>query len=325
MELAIATDYLGESPDLREVEEKLAHIAEAGFTHVHWAHEWDGDYIYSLHEMEWIRNKLDYYGLKTKGVHASKGSIRPDGFCRNFYRNDFMRKDYSSVNEYSRKAGVDLIKNRVDLAEKLETSEIVLHMILPCCDFEQESYEDLYYQQIFRSLDELEEYCGEKGVRICIENMWAPDNARQIKKYNRLFQRYPKEFLGICVDTGHALLSDSKENMLELPEQYVDRIYSIHAQDNPGPFLNLREKAKTLGDYCWACGEGDCHWIPFMGEFDWVGFARILAKSPYSFPLVLETACREEDEMEFLKRNVQAGQKLSGMVEGFQMEMSVLA
>lgn len=318
MELAIATDYMGESPDLKEVEERLAHIADAGFSHVHWAHEWDGDYLYSVHEMEWIRNRIDHYGLKTKGVHASKGSIRPGGFCRNFYRNDSMRKDYSSINEYSRKAGVDLIKNRVDLAEILQTSEIVLHMILPCCDFGKEGYEELYYEQIFKSLDELEVYCGKKGIRICVENMWAPQNFRQIQKYDRLFQRYSRDFLGICIDTGHALLSDKKENMLELAKRYAGRIYSIHAQDNPGPFVDLREKAETLGDYCWACGEGDCHWIPFEGKFNWEGFAEILAKSPYSFPLILETACREKNEMEFLKRNMQAGQKLSRMVEKFQ-------
>lgn len=325
MELAIATDYFGESPDLREVEERLAHIAQAGFSHVHWAHEWDGDYVYSIHEMEWIRDRLKYYGLKTKGVHASKGSIRPGGFCRNFYRNDHMRKDYSSVNEYSRKAGVDLVKNRVDLAEILETTEIVLHMILPCCDFETEGYEELYYRQIFRSLDELEEYCRKKGVRICIENMWAPSNDRQISKYDRLFRRYSGEFLGICIDTGHALLADQEENMLELAERYADRIYCIHAQDNPGPRLDLRENAKTLGEYCRACGEGDCHWIPMEGRFDWEGFARILAGSSYSFPLILETACHEGDEMEFLGRNLQAGRKLTEMVERFQQDTSVLA
>lgn len=318
MELAIATDYMGESPDLREVDLRLAHIAEVGFTHVHWAHEWDGDYVYSVHEMEWIRDRLDHYGLKTKGVHASKGSLRPGGFCQNFHRNDHMRKDYSSLNEYSRKAGVDLVKNRIDLAKILGTSEIVLHMILPCCDFEKDDYENLYYRQIFRSLDELEEYSIDRGVRICIENMWAPDNARQMRMFDRIFERYPRNFLGMCLDTGHAFLSDEKENMLELAERYADRIYCIHAQDNPGPRLDLRAEAKNLGEYCQACGEGDCHWIPFEGNFDWEGFARILAKSAYSLPILLETACHGEEEMEFLRKNMQAGQKLTNMVKQFQ-------
>lgn len=323
MELAIATDYMGESPDLREVDLRLAHIAEAGFTHVHWAHEWDGDYVYSVHEMEWIRDRLDHYGLKTKGIHASKGSLRPGGFFQNFHRNDYMRKDYSSLNEYSRKAGVDLIKNRIDMAEILGTSEIVLHMILPCCDFEKDDYENLYYRQIFRSLDELETYSMDRGVRICIENMWAPDNGRQIQMFDRIFDRYSRNFLGICVDTGHAFLSDEKENMLELAEQYADRLYCIHAQDNQGPPLELRAKAKNLDEYCRACGE-DYHWIPFEGKFDWEGFARILAKSAYSFPILLETACHGEEEMEFLRKNMQAGQKLTNMVKQFQQETSVL-
>lgn len=318
MELAIASDYLGESPDLRQVEERIKNIAEAGFTHIHWAHEWDGDYVYSIYEMKWIKEKLDMYGLKTKGVHATKGSIRSEDFCQNFHRNDFVRKDYSSMNEFSRKAGVDLIKNRIDMAEILETSEIVLHMILPCCDFDKDNYEELYYQQIFKSFDELEEYSRRKNVRICIENMWGPDNARQIAKFDRLFERYAPDYMGMCLDTGHALLADKYENMLELADRYRDRIYCIHAQDDTGPYLEERNKAKDLENYCRYSGVGDSHWIPFEGIYDWKGFARILANSVYEMPIVLETACKKEDEKEFLRKNVEAGKKLTEMVESFR-------
>ncbi|HCD45106.1 MAG TPA: sugar phosphate isomerase/epimerase, partial [Lachnoclostridium sp.] len=38
------------------------------------------------------------------------------------------RKDYTSDVEYNRKAGVELIKNRVDLAAYMGAKEIVLHL-----------------------------------------------------------------------------------------------------------------------------------------------------------------------------------------------------
>lgn len=47
------------------------------------------------------------------------------------------RKDYTSTIEYNRVAGVELIKNRVELAHILGTTEIVLHMYLPYLDFEE--------------------------------------------------------------------------------------------------------------------------------------------------------------------------------------------
>lgn len=314
MELAIATDYLGESPCLDETEKRLERIAKAGFSHVHWAHEWNGDYIYSIHEMDWIHRTLKKYGLKVKGIHASQGSIRSDDFFQNFHRNDQMRKDYSSLNEYSRKAGVDLIKNRIDMAVILETKEIVLHMIQPCCDFGRDGYEEQYYHQIFKSLDELKEYCMNRNVRICIENMWAPNNEMQIRQFDRIFQRYGSEFLGICIDTGHALLADEKRNALELAERYMDRIFCIHAQDNIGPDFKKRRAAKTLEESCKASGP-DLHRIPFDGIFDWERFSAILANSPYELPIVLETVCKEENEMDFLQKNIAAGRKITEMVE----------
>lgn len=55
MNLAIATDFSGESTDTAEIKATLAKIKNTGFTHVHWCHEWDGDYLYSRYEMEQLR------------------------------------------------------------------------------------------------------------------------------------------------------------------------------------------------------------------------------------------------------------------------------
>ena len=76
MELAIATDFAGESTRLEDIEDVLKKISEAGFTHVHWCHEWEGDYIYSAYEMQQIKEWMDKYHLKAKALHATKGSRR---------------------------------------------------------------------------------------------------------------------------------------------------------------------------------------------------------------------------------------------------------
>lgn len=44
---------------LEEIKNKLREIAEAGFTHIHWCFDWDGDYLYARSEMEQIRSWMD--------------------------------------------------------------------------------------------------------------------------------------------------------------------------------------------------------------------------------------------------------------------------
>ena len=169
MELGINTDYEAEYVKIEEIEESIRRIAAAGFSHMHWCYEWDGDYIYSRSEMEQIRGWMDKYGLKAKSLHSSKGS-RGVGNGR---MDVHYRKDYTSAIEYNRVAGVELIKNRVELAHILGTTEIVLHMYLPYLDFEEKpETKEIFYGQAYKSLDELQPFCLEKKVRICIENIY---------------------------------------------------------------------------------------------------------------------------------------------------------
>ena len=48
MQLGINTDFDREFDTIEEIEESLWQIAKAGFTHMHWCYEWDGDYIYAV-------------------------------------------------------------------------------------------------------------------------------------------------------------------------------------------------------------------------------------------------------------------------------------
>lgn len=296
MELCIATDYAGESGIIEEIEAELKLIAESGFTHIHWCNEWDGDYLYSSYEMKQIRAWMDQYGLKAKSLHASKGSRR------NCNRVEHCRKDYTSDVEYNRLAGVELVKNRVDLAACLGTGEIVLHMYLPFETFQEDpSYKEVFYENVYRSLDELMPYCLEKGVRICVENLFEASAELQLEQFDRLFARYPKEFLGMCLDSGHAYLVWGGEFITALAERYADRIYSVHLHDNKG--------------WKQVEGGGDAHRIPGRGEIDWAALMRVLKSSAYEMPLTLElvTAERGEGIKTFLGEALAAGEWLMGL------------
>lgn len=292
MELGINTDFQGELDRIEDIENSLKLIAEAGFTHMHWCFEWDGDYLYAGSEMQQIREWMDKYNLRAKSLHSSKGSRR--GGVERITAH--YRKDYTSSVEYNRIAGTELIKNRVELAHVLGATEIVLHMYLPYQDFvEVPGAKEAFYETVYRSLDELQPFCREKNVRICIENLFEAPGELQIEQFDRLFARYPADFLGLCLDTGHANLVWGNEFVKELVERFGDRLYSIHMHDNKG----------------WGTEEGcnDAHALPGEGNIDWKTVMEALKKTAYEQPWVLEVnkpAC--EDAKAFLARAVKSAE-----------------
>ena len=288
MDLAMTTDFRGEFSKIEDIESCLREIAEAGISHVHWCFEWTGDYIYSKAEMYQIREWMEKYGLKAKSLHASNGSNF--GWCDGHYR-----KDYTSDTEFNRIAGRELIENRVELAQIIGATEIVLHMYLPFLDFQNEpETKEVFYRQAFRSLDELEPFCKERNVRICIENLFEAPGELQLEQFDLLFARYPKEFLGFCLDTGHANLVWGDSFIEVLTERYKDRLFSIHMHDNKG-----------WGD---EPGCGDAHRLPGEGTIDWKRLMGVLRTSAYELPWTLEVKKpAEEDTAAYLKRAKETG------------------
>ncbi|GHV28768.1 hypothetical protein AGMMS4952_13310 [Spirochaetia bacterium] len=293
--LVMTSDFHGTSKSTAEIKNALSGIARAGFSHVHWCHEWTGDYVYSVHEMIQIRTWCDELGLKVKGVHASDGVGRKpfdpltggDVFDRD-------TKYYVSMNEYNRLAGVDLIKNRVDLAHTLDAGAIVLHFSLPWQVFEADkNYHEQFFWRAFKSFDELEPYCTTRNIRLCIENLGETPRAWSIHQFDLLFKRYGADYMGLCFDTGHANMA-CRENCLEYAERYNERLFMIHVHDNQG--------------------EGDEHILPFEGTFNWEGFAPVLARSPYELPVLMEPSCPAKDDAVWLGKAFQAGSRFQDMV-----------
>lgn len=303
-EIGISSDFAGQSVKTDEIRSTLKQIREAGFTHVHWCHEWDGEYIYSVYEMQQLQEWFQEFGLRAKSLHASKGS-RLKTAIRKEYNN---RKDYTSFNEYNRLAGVELVQNRLDLAYLLGAKEIVLHMYVPYMTFQEEpGTEGIFYRQAFRSFDELMPYAKERGIRICLESMPEAPAEEQYRQFDRMFERYDRDYMGICLDTGHAHII-LNQDVTAFAKRYQDRIFSVHINDNLGgprvPIFNREELT-------WC---GDMHLIPGEGGIDWNAMTDVLADSSYELPLVLELSCYDKDVMGFLKKSYAAGIHLTEQI-----------
>jgi sugar phosphate isomerase/epimerase len=263
MNYAVATDY---TQDSGNPEKTLRNISEAGFTHVHWCNQWCTDFLYSNSEIENIKKCMKEFGLKLLDTHGSAG----------------REKCWFSVLEYQREAGVELVKNRIEMTSELGGDAVVMH--IPS-GINNQNPPVAMLNSLRRSLDDLEPYALNRNIRIAIEHM-PVDNFKSIKK---LFEEYSQDFLGFCYDTGHGNMG--KGNGFKFLEELKERLICIHMHDNDGT--------------------GDQHMIPTKGTIEWPVFMKLLKASSYNKALNAEVFNHDEiDDQEFLKEALLSLQKL---------------
>ena len=241
MDIAISTSILcgTGSP-----ETYLRLIAEAGFTHLHWGHQWDTDFLYSAFEIAQIRQWLKRYGLALLDIHGSEG----------------VEKQWFSTEEYRRRSGVELVLNRVVMLRELGGTGCVMMHTPPHRTMkmtpEDERLLPARLDALKRSLDELVPALEKYDARIALENR-RNDSFRVISE---VMAAYPAERIGITLDTGHANIDEARG--LERMEKFKDRLMALHLNDNDGV--------------------GDLHQPPFYGTLDWERVAKLVAESSYA-------------------------------------------
>lgn len=220
-------------------------------------------------EIEFTSKIVADSGLKVHSVHASNGRNpiteighkSPGPFAME------MRKDLLSPHEWQRLSGVELLRNRIDLAAAFQSPNVVLHIDITDNVFRSETAEQEFFEPLFQSLDEIRPYCVEKGVQIAAETLLCANAQNFLNLYDRLFARYGKEFIGVCFDCGHwELIEPGKLTVLE---RFGDRLIATHIHDNFGAMDN--------------------HLLPFDGRLDWHTIISAIAATPYQTPLNFET------------------------------------
>ena len=265
--LSITTDYLN---SVGNPEPYLKKISEAGFSYIHWCHEWNTDFVYSESEINKITTLLEKYNLKVLDIHASAGK----------------KNNWVSNNEFLRIAGIELVKNRIYMANKLSCDVIILHLNNSS---KNESEKILYRNILHKSLNDLKSYAKKYNVRIALENCEIED----LKEIEKLFSIYDSNFLGLCYDSGHGNLGGG----LKMLEKLKDRLISIHLNDNDG--------------------ENDQHRLPFIGTINWNELIKVLGRSSYKKCISLEVHMENpkfKNETSFLSAAYSAGVKISKLL-----------
>ena len=251
MDIALDTNFVLSTGS---PERYLKLLSEAGFTHLHWCHHWNTDFLYSKYEIAKCAEWLKTYGLKLLDIHGSEGK----------------EKNWASLEEYERKAGVELVLNRVEMFAELQGSgSVVMHIpwYRTVTTEEQRKVITSHHEALKRSLDELMPVLEKNQVRIAVENTVC-DTFETIAD---LLNTYPEEYLGFTYDSGHGNVGDRwtfdpphPGEGLDHLEKWKHRLQAVHLHDNDGL--------------------SDSHRPPFTGTVDWERLAKIIAGSSYVKP-----------------------------------------
>ena len=228
----------------------LRALAEAGFTNVLWCHHWNDDFLYGNDEIKYLASLFRDLDLSLSDIHGSQG----------------VEKSWISSLEYRRKAGVELVANRIQLFQALEgDGTIMMHIPLFPTDGDEAARAVVreQFDALCRSLDDLMPLLEKARTAIAVENMWFND----WELIEALLARYPSERLGICYDSGHG--NANINNQLDALERNKKRLIALHLHDNDG--------------------SSDQHLPPYSGTVDWNRLAGIIATSSYTRPMSFET------------------------------------
>lgn len=237
MLFAMTTDFRASSgsPD-----EDLQLIAEAGWSWLHWCHHWNDDFLYGPAEMRHLTQKLKDLGLRILDIHGSAG----------------REKCWDSSLEYERQAGVELVRNRLEMAAQVGCDVLIMH---PAYWPAEVAVRQEKWDAFRRSMDELLPVSRKLGVCIALENM-AMDNFDLL---DRCMETWAASEVGICYDPGHGNIA---KNGLERLARQASRLLAIHLNDNDS--------------------HADQHRPLFTGTVDWNRLAEIFKMSGYNRPAI---------------------------------------
>ena len=145
----------------------------------------------------------------------------------------------------------------IEYAALLGAKNIVVHGILVP---ETEDFAE-YNIRFFKSLEPL---CRRFNINVAVENVGG---SRPLNVLNRICRALPQDCFTVCVDIGHANLTELKPCEF-LRGVISGRVQALHVHDN--------------------CGDSDDHTIPYLGGIDWDETLEALIDIGYNGELTME-------------------------------------
>ncbi len=277
MKIGISTMIFGKEKRSLTLEEAEI-ISKTGFKYIELSDPHDLDFQ--------VKKYLDHNRINIFSIHA-----------------EYMESDISSNNYHLRIKGIKDAKKRIDRIKVLGGDIIIIH---PGGWDKNKNEKEIRLKNSIDSLVEITKYANLKKIKVAVENLpmeFLGDDPEVIKIIlsNVRNKTGFKCEIGICLDTGHAFLTETLFEHLELFEH---DIITMHLQDNIGDNLNDRSLA-----------EDDIHRPPGHGAISWKKFFKKLNKIKYDGGLIFEL---KPDSIEGKNREFVLNEALNFMQsEGF--------
>lgn len=171
-------------------------------------------------------------------------------------------RNLGEVDDAHRAKAMGLHATSLEIAADLGADNLVLHLEKSCSEAAVVAAK--------RSLDRLLPIAERLHVQIALETLPPKYYGGEAEHFCELLNTYVSPWVGVCLDTGHAVLAGTPKAWLDaLPP----RIITVHLHDNDG--------------------RGDQHLPPGLGVIDWPETLQALQDSGYAGPWVSEARMPE--------------------------------
>lgn len=221
-----------------------------------------------------LAHKIGFEAITTStievgAVSALKKKADALGMAFPYLHAPFGGINYMWMEGETYRAIYDGIIETIDSAAACDVSSVVLHV---SSGWQAPFVNDLGFSRY----DTLVEYASNKGVTLAFENL------RLLGNLACLIDRYEnKQNVRFCYDCGHEHCYTKTVSWIDI---FTNKIVATHIHDNLG---------RTFED---KTSNGDTHWLPFDGNFDYHAMMGKLDKYGYTGPLMLEVFYRARAE-----------------------------
>ena len=228
--------------------EKFALLRRVGFRYVHWCDDWDNERFYSRRHMDDLAETLADAGLQCIDVHGTAT----------------RRARIDAPDAEGRARYLRLLKNRIAFCAAVGGDAVVVH---PPGEGRMGFVGRDRLRRAVQAFDAARKLCDETGVRLAVENM-GNRSGYSAKILEWFLDRYPPDFVGWCLDSGHSHQAGDFSHLQALG----DRLIALHLHDNHG--------------------ENDEHQPPFFGTIDWPSTMTWIKQTGYAKPINFEITHR---------------------------------
>ncbi len=212
-------------------EEIISYVEEYGFENIEiWGMMPHFDY-YDENYIERISRILDKHKVRVTSFHSPIYRYVGDAAKG-------MWLMLSDVDENNRRAAVDETIKLLQVAERFEPFNFVLHPDLSTNNFVQT------LDSLKKSLEELQEQAIRSKIKLALETGIKENNVSE--SILEIVKEFDESVFGICVDVGHANVGEEPVTALE---RSMARLIEVHVSDNNG--------------------EDDTHLLPGEGNMNW--------------------------------------------------------